>query len=64
MLLVVLEHDRGTLGEPGREALTFGRTLAAKMDAEMHAAVIGAGAPDAGPRQAATSSLVESDDDR
>ena len=47
MLLVVLEHDRGTLGEPGREALTFGRTLAAKMDAEMHAAVIGAGAPDA-----------------
>ena len=50
MLLVVLEHDRGTLGEAGREALTFGRTLAAKMGAEMHAAVIGAGAPDsAGP---------------
>ena len=50
MLLVVLEHDRGTLGEAGREALTFGRTLAAKMDAEMHAAVIGAGAGDgAGP---------------
>ena len=42
MLLVVLEHDRGALGEPAREALTFGRTLAAKMDAEMHAAVIGA----------------------
>ena len=47
MLLVVLEHDRGTLSEAGREALTFGRTLAAKMGAEMHAAVIGAGAPDA-----------------
>ena len=47
MLLVALEHDRGTLGEAGREALTFGRTLAAKMDVEMHAAVIGAGAPDA-----------------
>ncbi|MYB02816.1 MAG: electron transfer flavoprotein subunit alpha/FixB family protein [Acidimicrobiaceae bacterium] len=47
MLLVVLEHDRGTLGEAGREALTFGRTLAAKMGAEMHAAVIGAGAPEA-----------------
>ena len=47
MLLVVLEHDRGTLGEAGREALTFGRTLAAKMDAEMHAAVIGGGAGDA-----------------
>ena len=44
MLLVVLEHDRGTLGEPGREALTFGRTLAARMGAEMHAVLIGAGA--------------------
>ena len=50
MLLVVLEHDRGTLGEPGREALTFGRTLAAKMGVEMHAAVIGAGP--AGPDSA------------
>ena len=47
MLLVVLEHDRGTLSEAGREALTFGRTLVAKMGIEMHAAVIGAGAPDA-----------------
>ena len=46
MLLVVLEHDRGALGEPAREALTFGRTLAEKMGAEMHAAVIGAGAGD------------------
>ncbi|MCE2511433.1 MAG: electron transfer flavoprotein subunit alpha/FixB family protein [Acidimicrobiia bacterium] len=45
MLLVVLEHDRGTLGEPAREALTFGRTLAAKMGVEMHALAIGAGAP-------------------
>ena len=54
MLLVVLEHDRGTLGEPGREALTFGRTLAAKMGVEMHAAVIGAGAPGAaGPDEIA-----------
>ena len=44
MLLVVLEHDRGTLGDPGREALTFGWALAAKMGTEMHAAVIGAGA--------------------
>ena len=43
MLLVVLEHDRGTVGEPAREALTFGRTLAAKMDVEMHALAIGAG---------------------
>ena len=46
MLLVVLEHDRGTLGEPGREALTFGRALAAKMGTEMHAAAIGAGPAD------------------
>ena len=53
MLLVVLEHDRGSLGEAGREALTFGRTLAAKMGAEMHAAVIGAGAPDAAGPDAA-----------
>ena len=44
MLIVVLEHDRGVMGEPAREALTFGRTLAAKMGADMHAAVIGAGA--------------------
>ena len=44
MLLVVLEHDRGTLGEPAREALTFGRALAAKMGVEMHAVAIGAGA--------------------
>ena len=49
MLLVVLEHDRGTLGEPGREALTFGRTLAAKMDAEMHAVLIGAGTAGSDP---------------
>ncbi|MXZ53260.1 MAG: electron transfer flavoprotein subunit alpha/FixB family protein [Acidimicrobiaceae bacterium] len=49
MLLVVLEHDRGTLGEPAREALTFGRTLAAKMGVEMHAAVIGACAAGPGP---------------
>ena len=44
MLLVVLEHDRGQIGEPAREALTFGRTLAAKLGTDMHALVIGAGA--------------------
>ena len=43
MLLVVLEHDRGALGEPAREALTFGRILAAKMGVEMHALAIGTG---------------------
>ena len=42
MLLVVLEHDRGALAEAGREALTFGRTLAEKLAVDMSAAVIGA----------------------
>lgn len=41
MLLVVLEHDRGRLVEASREALTFGRTLAGKMDTELVAALIG-----------------------
>ncbi len=42
MLLVVLEHDRGELAEAAREALTFGRTLAAKMDVDLETALIGA----------------------
>lgn len=42
MLLVVLEHDRGALAEAAREALTFGRSLAEKMDADLEAALIGA----------------------
>lgn len=41
MLLVVLEHDRGELVEAAREALTFGRVLAAKMGEDMEAALIG-----------------------
>ncbi len=41
MLLVILEHDRGAMAEPGREALTFGRTLAGRMGVPMHAALIG-----------------------
>ncbi|MEM7321961.1 MAG: electron transfer flavoprotein subunit alpha/FixB family protein [Actinomycetota bacterium] len=45
-LLVVLEHDRGELAEAAREALTFGRDLAAKMDAELHALLIGEDAAD------------------
>ena len=43
MLLTVLEHDRGAMTEAGREALTFARTLASKLGAELSAAVIGAG---------------------
>ena len=42
MLLVVLEHDRGELAEAAREALTFGRSLAEKMDEDLEAALIGA----------------------
>ena len=41
MLLVVLDHDRGVMAEPGREALTFGRTLASRMGVQMHAALVG-----------------------
>ena len=42
MLLVVLEHDRGAMDEAAREALTFGRGLAAQMGVPLHAALIGA----------------------
>lgn len=42
MLLVVLEHDNGTLVDASREALTFGRALASSIDEELHAALIGA----------------------
>lgn len=41
MLLVILEHDRGELAEAGREALTFGRVLAAKMGEDLEAALVG-----------------------
>ena len=42
MLLVVLEHDRGAMDEAAREALTFGRGLAAQMGVPLHGALIGA----------------------
>ncbi len=41
MLLVILEHDQGAMAEAAREALTFGRTLASRMDVPLHAALIG-----------------------
>lgn len=41
MLLVILEHDGGAIAEAAREALTFGRSLAGRMGAPMHAALIG-----------------------
>ena len=46
MLLVILEHDRGALAEASKEALTFGRTLAEKMNADLHAALVGSDADD------------------
>jgi len=45
-LLVVLEHDRGKWSEANDEAMTAARTLAADMDATIHAALIGDGALD------------------
>ncbi len=42
MLLVVLEHDRGSMDEAAREALTFGRGLAAQLGVPLHGALIGA----------------------
>ena len=43
-LLVVCDHDRGTLTEASLEALTFGRPLAAAAGIEIAAVVIGEGA--------------------
>jgi len=45
-LLVILEHDRGKWAEANGEALTAGRTLAADMGVELHAALLGEGALD------------------
>ncbi len=43
-LLVLCDHDRGTLDEASLEALTFGRDLAGKAEITCEAVVIGAGA--------------------
>ena len=43
-LLVICDHDRGTLSDASLEALTFGRPLAAAAGLEMAAVVIGEGA--------------------
>ena len=53
-LLVVLEHDRGDLAEAAREAMTAGRDLATKMDAELHALLIGLPSDDGAAELAAT----------
>lgn len=41
MLLVILEHENRELVEAAKEALTFGRVLAEKMDDDLEAALIG-----------------------
>ena len=38
---MVLDHDRGVMAEAGREALTFGRRLAAALDTGLEAVLIG-----------------------
>ncbi len=43
-LLILCDHDRGTLDEASLEALTFGRDLAARAGIACEAVVIGAGA--------------------
>ncbi len=48
MLLVLIEHDRGVVGAPALEALTFARGLAAGMDADCCGLMIGAGETSAG----------------
>jgi len=40
-VLVVVEHDRGELAEAGREALTSGRELSARLGMDLHAVLIG-----------------------
>ena len=46
-LLVICDHDRGTLSDASLEALTFGRPLAVAAGLEMAAVVIGEGADSA-----------------
>ena len=44
MLLVVIEHDRGTMSAASGEALTFGRTVASTYGMPLHALTIGGAA--------------------
>ncbi len=44
MLLVLIEHDRGTMSAASGESLTFGRTVAAAHGLVLHALTIGAAA--------------------
>ena len=46
-LLVLCDHDRGTLAEASLEALTFGRNLAGRLDVSWGAVLIGSGADQA-----------------
>ena len=44
MLLVVVEHDRGSLAPATAEAMTFGRTIAGALGVPLHAVTIGVAA--------------------
>ena len=46
-VLVLCDHDRGTLAEASLEALTFGRQLASDLGVACHSALIGQGADNA-----------------
>ena len=46
-VLVLCDHDRGTLSEASLEALTFGRTLAGRLNVSWAAVLIGNGADQA-----------------
>jgi electron transfer flavoprotein alpha subunit len=62
MLLVVLEHDRGTIADATYEGLTAGRALAAKLGVPMHAASLGVDlSADAGEYGAVTTHVVSHD---
>ncbi|MDE0927779.1 MAG: electron transfer flavoprotein subunit alpha/FixB family protein [Acidimicrobiales bacterium] len=52
-LLILCDHDRGTLAEASLEALTFGRQLATDAGIACHAVVIGQGAQEASAQLAA-----------
>ncbi len=60
MLLIVVEHEDGELVESGREALTFGRVLASKLGAPMHAAAFAVGTGSAGAGAASLAADVGS----
>jgi len=62
-VLVLCDHDRGTLAEASLEALTVGRQLASDLGVACHSVLIGQGADNASETHptygAETSQLVD-----